>query len=93
MKNIRILTVYGIFSGMLKIQQANQRILEQPVDRLPAGVLYHEHDDPQPYIESDVVDASSQPTEPDDQVRGWLDQVKRDLRKSDEKDENDKTNH
>ena len=86
------LVLWG-FWRWLKIQQANQRILEQPVDRLPAGVLYHEHDDPQPYIESDVVDVSSQPTEPDDQVRGWLDQVKRDLRKSDEKDENDKTNH
>lgn len=86
------LVLWG-FWRWLKIQQTNQRILEQHVDRLPAGVLYHEHDDPQPYIESDVVDAPSQTTEPDDQVRGWLDQVKRDLRKSDEKDENDKPNH
>lgn len=85
------LVLWG-FWRWLKIQQANQRILEQPVDRLPAEVPYHEHDDPQAYIESDVVDVSYQPAEPNDQVRGWLDQVKRDLRKSDEKEENDKTN-
>lgn len=84
------LVLWG-FWRWLKIQQANQRILENPIDRLPAGVGYHEHDDPQPYIESDVVDVSYQPTELDHQVRGWLDQVKRDLRKNDEKDENDKT--
>ena len=84
------LVLWGVWRW-LKIQQANQRILERSVDRLPAGVPHHHHDDPQPHIESDVVDASFQPIEPDHQVRGWLDQVKRDLRKNDEKDENDKS--
>lgn len=84
------LVLWG-FWRWLKIKQANQRILEKPVDRLPAEILYHEHDD-QPYIESDVVDGSyQQPAGPDNQVRGWFDQVKRDLRKNDEKDKNDKS--
>lgn len=85
------LVLWG-FWRWLKIQQANQRILEQPVDRLPAlaaEVIDHQHEDAQPYIESDVVDGSYPLTKPDDQVRGWLDEVKRNLRRSDEKDEND----
>jgi hypothetical protein len=76
------------FWRWLKIRQANQRIPGKPVDRSPAQILYHE-DNPEPYIESDVVDGPHQPTKPDDQVRGWLDEVKHNLSKSDEKDEND----
>ena len=88
------LVLWG-FWRWLKINQSNQRILERPVDRLPASVieiLPHEHDDPQPNIESDVVDDSYPLTQPDDQVRGWLDEVKRSLRKSDRKDKNDNAN-
>jgi hypothetical protein len=84
------LILWGVWRW-LKIQQANQRIFGQPVDSLPAQTLYHE-DDPEPYIESDVIDGSHQPVKPDDQVRGWLDEVKRNLSKSDEKDENDNAN-
>jgi hypothetical protein len=78
------------FWRWLKIQQANQRILENPISRLqpPAAVII-DHEDTQPYIESDVVDGSDHLTKPDDQVRGWLDEVKRNLRGSDEKEEND----
>jgi hypothetical protein len=89
-----------LFGGMalwgfwrwLKIQQANQLILEQPIERLPAlaaQVIDHQHDDTQPYIESDVLDEANPLTKPDDQVRRWLDEVKHDLRGSDKKDEND----
>jgi hypothetical protein len=81
------LVLWG-FWRWLKIQQSNQRILEKPVDRLPAQILYQE-EHPEPYIESDVVDGFHQPTKPDDQVRGWLDEVKRSLLGSDKKDEND----
>lgn len=81
------LILWGVWRW-LKIQQANQRILEKPVDRLPAQILYHE-DDPEQYIESDVADGSHQPTRPDDQVRGWLDEVKRSLLRDDKKDKND----
>ena len=83
------LVLWG-FWRWLKIQQSNQRILENPVNRLQApAVLYHEHEDSEPYIESDVVDGPYQPTKPDDQVRGWLDEVKRNLLRSDKKDEDD----
>lgn len=85
------LILWGVWRW-LKIQQDNQRILEQPVDRLPAlnaKVIDHQQDDAQPYIESDVVDDSQPRTQPDDQVRGWLDEVKRNLRGDDDKKEND----
>jgi hypothetical protein len=85
------LILWGIWRW-LRIQQSNQRILEQPADRLlvlPAKVIDHEQDDAQPYMESDVVDDADPLSNSDDQVRGWLDDVKRDLRRSDEKDEDD----
>jgi hypothetical protein len=85
------LILWGVWRW-LRIQQYNQRILEQPVGRspvLPAKVIDHERDDAQPYMESDVADDADPLTNSDDQVRGWLDEVKRNLRQSDEKDEND----
>jgi hypothetical protein len=83
------------FWRWLKIQQANQRILVNPVDQLQAPVVevihHHPDDDSLPYIESDVVDIDGryQLTKPDDQVRRWLDEVKRKLLRSDEKEESD----
>jgi hypothetical protein len=88
------LVLWG-FWRWLKIQQSNQRMLERPVERLPASiieVLPHEHAQLPPNIESDVVDDSDPLTHPDEQVRGWLDEVKRNLRESDQKDENDHAN-
>lgn len=88
------LTLWG-FWRWLRINQSNQRILEQPVERLPATVvevLPHEHDGLQSNIDSDVVNDSYPIPQPDDQVRGWLDEVKRGLRGSDRKDENDNAN-
>ncbi len=77
------------FWRWLRIQQSNQRILERRVDRLPAlAAEVIDHEDVQPYTESDVVDDSAPLAESDDQVRGWLDEVKRNLRDSDKKDEN-----
>jgi hypothetical protein len=88
------LALWG-FWRWLTIQQSNQLMLGQPVERLPATVieaLPHEHEDLQSNIESDIVDDSSPATQSDDQVRGWLDEVKRSLRGSDRKDENDNAN-
>jgi len=85
------LVLWGFWRS-LKILQSNRRILEQPAERLQAPVieiLPYEHDDPQPDIESDMVDGSQPLTKRDDQVRGWLDEVKRKVRGSDRKDEND----
>ena len=81
------------FWRWLRIQQANQRILANPVERLPAQteeVRRHRHDDPVPYIDSDV-DSGYQVTTPDDQVNKWVDEVKSKLNDSDKKNENDNT--
>jgi hypothetical protein len=77
----------------LKIKQANQRILEIPVEKLQASeVLPHHHHAP-PYLESEFIDDGYQVTKPNDQVRQWLDEVKDQLQSSDEKDkEDDDTN-
>ena len=82
------LVLWG-FWRWLKIQQDNQRIPENPVDKLQAPaaeIMYRRHDDRLPYIESDVVDSSYQVTTPDDRVHKWLDEVKDELLRSDEKD-------
>jgi hypothetical protein len=80
----------------LKIQQDNQRILEAPVERLPAPtmeIISHQHDDALPYIESDIIDTRYQPMKPDDQVRGWLEEVKHKLLSRDKEDEDDHSNN
>jgi hypothetical protein len=91
------LVLWG-FWRWLTIRQANQVILENPAERLPAPtieIVPHQHDDSMPYIESDVVvDSRYQPTtKPDDQVRRWLDEVKRKLLRSDKEDEDDDTHN
>ena len=83
------LVLWG-FWRWLRIQQANQRILENPVERLPAPTAEVLEPDSSPYLENDIVDSRYQPpTSPDDQMRRWLDEVKRKLRRSDEKDPDD----
>jgi len=79
-----------------RIQQANQRILEKPVDKLQAPaseIVHHLQDDAMPYLESNIVDSRYQSTQPDDQVHGWLDEVKHKLLKSDKKDKDDNTDN
>ena len=86
------LVLWG-FWRWLRIQQANQRILTNPVERLPestAEVRRHRYDDPVPYVDSDV-DSGYQVTTPDDQVNKWVDEVKNVLNDSDKKNENDNT--
>jgi hypothetical protein len=86
------LTLWG-FRRWLSIQQANQRILENPVERLPlAEVRPHRHDDRLPYIESDIIDSGYQVTTPDDQAQQWLDEVKDELLRSDEDDKDESDN-
>lgn len=88
------LVVWG-FWRWLKIQQTNQRILEQPVEKLqaPAVEILPHHHHALPYLDSEVIDGGYQVTKPDD-VRQWLDEVKDQLQSSDEKDkEDDDANH
>jgi len=85
------LILWGVWRR-LQIQQANQRILEKPVDRLPAlpaEVPHHHHHGSLPYLDSDIVDDGYQVTNPDDQVEQWLDEVKGKLLDSDEKEKDD----
>jgi hypothetical protein len=91
---LAVLVLWGIWRWQ-KIQQANQRILENSVDKLPAPVVegIDHHDHLLPYLESDIVDSGYQVTTPDDQVHQWLDEVKRNLLDSDKKDEEDGTDN
>ena len=89
------LAVWG-FWRWLNIRQANQRILEKPVDRLPppgVEVIDHHLDDSSMYLENDTADKHYRLTKPEDQAGRWLDEVKRKLLRSennkDEDDDND----
>ena len=86
--------VFWGFWRWLQNRRTNQFILENPVDRLPATTVetkHHQHDDSLPYLESDVVEDRYQHVNPDDQVRQWLDEVKRKLLKRDKEDEENET--
>ncbi len=85
------LVVWG-FWRWLKIRQSNQRILENPVGKLPAPgveVIDLQQDDSSQYFEGDGVEKRYRLTKPSDQVRRWLEDVKRKLLSSDKKDEDD----
>jgi hypothetical protein len=85
------LILWGVWRR-LKIQQANQRILEKPANRLPAlpvEVPHHHHAGPSPYLDSEIADDGYEVTNPDDQVEKWLDEVKDKLLDRDEKDKDD----
>jgi hypothetical protein len=90
------LVLWG-FWRWLKNRQANQYFLENPVDRLPATTIEvapdQHDDDSMPYLESDVVDDRYQHVKSDDQVRQWLDEVKRKLLNSDKEDEENETDN
>lgn len=84
------------FWRWLRIQQANQRNSEKPVEKLQAPsaeVIHHPQDAALPYSESDVVDSRYHLTKPEDPVSGWLEEVKRKLRSSDKRDEDDDTDN
>ena len=81
------LVLWG-FWRWLRIRQANQRISENPVDQLQSQKIeIINHDDSPPYLESSVVDSRYQITRPEDQVRRWIEEIKRKLLSSDKKDE------
>ena len=87
------LVLWGVWRR-LRVQPANQRILENPVDRLPAPAVEvppHHHGGPLPYLDSDITDDGYRVTKPDDQVERWLDEVKDRLLDSDEKDKDGNT--
>jgi hypothetical protein len=68
------------FWRWLKIKQYRQRIAKQPIEILQDKFL-------QP--DNDIVDGRYRLTQPDDQMRGWLDEIKRKLLNRDkDKDDN-----
>jgi hypothetical protein len=73
------LVLWGLWRR-LKIRQANQVILVNPGEKLPPPM-------------GDVIDSRFQLTKPVDQARRWLDEVKRKLRSSDKKNEDDHTDN
>ncbi len=77
--------IWGIWRG-IRVQQANQRIIDNPTEKLPAPV---QQDDSSKRLESDIIDSQFKPTKPVDQARRWIDEVKRKLLTSDKKDEDD----
>jgi hypothetical protein len=91
------LALWG-FWRWLKIRQANQRLLNGLIDldqlQAPAAkVVNHEQDDSLPYLEGDAVDSRYELTKPDDQVHRWLDEIRRKLLSSDQKDKDDDTDN
>lgn len=84
---LAVLALWAIWRWT-KIQQNNQRILERPVQIFQSP--------PQQvaplYIDNSTVDHHPHLTAPEDQVNGWMDEVKSELLSNDEKDQNDNTN-
>ena len=76
------------FWRWLKIQQSNQRIVEQPIEKLPAPMDSSKPQDRYLPPESDIVDNRGGLTKPDEQLNGWMDEIKRKLLNRD-KDDND----
>jgi hypothetical protein len=84
------LALWG-FWRWLRIRQANQRIVIDVLEQLPAPapkVADDRYTEPSPYLEGEAIDGHSQVTRPEDQVHRWLDEVKHELR-SNRKDEDD----
>lgn len=69
------LVLWGLWRW-LKIRQANQIVLENPIDKSPPP-------------KGNVINNRFQLTKPVDQARRWLDEVKRKLLSSDKKNEDD----
>jgi len=84
------LALWG-FWRWLRIPQANQRILESPINKLP--MAHHLHEDPSQYLESDFIDTRHQLTDPEDHVDQWVDEVKNQLLSSGKKDLDDNTDN
>ena len=83
------LVLWGLWSWLTG-QQASQPVVEDQVDEVQAPaiqVIHHRQEELPPGIEGDVVDSRSQLIKPDNQVRHWLDEVKRKLLSKDQKDE------
>lgn len=91
------LPIFGVlFAGLclwgfwrwLKIKQNQQRIAEQPIEILQTPVERSQPQDRFLPPEGNIVDSRYPPAKPDNQVRSWLDEIKRKLLNR-EKDDDD----
>jgi hypothetical protein len=76
------------FWRWLKIRQARQYILKNPVE-----IIEHHPEDALPFPGRDTVENRYQLTKPEDQVGRWVDEVKSKLASSDKEDEDDHTDN
>jgi hypothetical protein len=76
------------FWRWLKVKQANQQITAEPTKKLQAPVDAPNSRDRYLPPRKDIINGSYPPTKPDDQMRRWMDEIKRKLLKH-EKDDDD----
>jgi hypothetical protein len=67
------------FWRWLKIEQNRQRIAGQPIEKLPAPVDPSKPQDGFLPPESEIINGRYRLTKPDEQMRGWMDEIKRKL--------------
>lgn len=89
------LAVWGLWRW-LRLRQTKQRMFNELLEELPAPPTMATPppapDNP-PYTEGDPAGNGYELTEPEDQVQRWLGEVKDKLQGTDEKDQDDDTNH
>jgi hypothetical protein len=89
------LILWGVWRW-LKIQQSNQLILGEAAVKLqapPSEIINHLAHKELPYIDSYVVEREDQMADTEDQMPKWMDEVKDKLLRSEEKEEDDKSDH
>lgn len=89
------LILWGVWRW-LKIQQSNQLILGEAVAKLPeppSEIINHQSHKALPYIDSYIVEREDDLIDTDDQIPRWLDEVKGKLLRSEEKEEDDESDH
>lgn len=85
------LALWGLWRW-LRIQQANQRILENEVLQAPPPREIMPPQAAPLYLDDSIIDHHPHLTKPDAQVEQWLDEVKTELENSEEKDKDDNAN-
>ena len=84
--------IFGGFWYWLKIQQANQNILDNSVETprpSDAEAVDHQQNNTSHFHETNSLDSRYRLTKPVDQARRWLDEVKRKVQSGNKKDQDD----
>jgi len=91
---LAILALWGLWRW-LHMRQDNHLALEKTPDELPpvVEVVDHRHAAALLHVERNILDVPSPLDEPDDQMQGWLDEVKDQLKSDEKKAEDDQPDH